>query len=104
MRARVLITFDGELYRPESEASIRDKAFEIKYAPEGEFLPLLRKGNAAAHSYDPRNTRALVEYKGQVYFIDRFGNVRHDKAFSTIDAHAFEHRLVSACTDRKPSR
>ncbi|WPO98303.1 hypothetical protein SFA35_16825 [Pseudomonas sp. HR96] len=92
-----IITFDAELYSPESEASMKAKAFEVRYMSAADLQAISSGMSGSVHGYDPENTRVLVEFDGQRYFIDRFGIMRRGKAFKAIDRKAFEAALTRVC-------
>jgi hypothetical protein len=94
-----IISFDIELYAPESEATLASRAQHVLYAPSllsnevywAAYKPL------AETEYDSRNVRAIIKRDGGNIYIDRFGWVRSGNKYGKIDGWAFEKRLVSKC-------
>lgn len=97
-----IITFDAELYVPESESTIEAKAFDIAYIDPIYFEQLISKLSEERGSlgYDKNNTRAVVKYKDQVFYIDRFGVLRGGSSYGKIDSHDFEARLAKDCVSQ----
>lgn len=95
------VTFDAELYIPKTEETIESTAFEHLYIKSKDFEGVISNASQKSFSgeYEPDNTRALVKHRGQNYFIDRDGVVRHSNKYVKIDSRAFEKILTKDCKE-----
>jgi hypothetical protein len=95
-----LITFDAELYAPESEATIESKAFEKKLVSSSLVDKLANSSEVAERSsYREGNTRAMISHDGRKIYIDRYGVVRDGTTYFKIDPRKFERNLSAQCID-----
>ncbi|WP_338523647.1 hypothetical protein NUH87_28645 [Pseudomonas batumici] len=95
----LIITFDAELYAPESESTIEKRAFSKLYISKSDFEKNVDSsfGSGDGSLYDGHNTRALIKYKGEDYYVDRFGFVRGKERFGFLNTKVFESSLTESC-------
>ncbi len=95
------IPFDAELYSPESEATIEERAFERTSIPlaMAKRLSPADASSSAVREYDPHNTRALIKVRDKPFFIDRFGWTRQGEHYGKIAISQIEDALSSSCSD-----
>lgn len=95
----LIITFDAELYAPESERTIEKRAFSRLYISKDNFEKIVSSGLGSSDDslYNKHNTRALIKYKGEDYYIDRFGFVRIKDRFGFLNTKVFESSLTENC-------
>lgn len=94
-----MISFDIELYMPESEATIESRAQQVRYAP----TELVNIVFWAAYKqryqaeYQANNVRATLRRDDQIIYIDRFGWIRSGEKYGKVDAKAFANKLLNHC-------
>lgn len=95
----LIITFDAELYAPESESTIEKRAFSKLYISRDNFEKIVSSGVGSNDGslYNKHNTRALIKYKGEDYYVDRFGFVRTKERFGFLNTKVFENSLTENC-------
>lgn len=91
------IPFDAELYTPESESSILERAFYKKQINKKLLESALTKTWTTDSNlgYDKKNTRALIQFLDEIYYIDRYGVIRNGEKYSTIEILKIEEDLIS---------
>ncbi|MFW0753447.1 hypothetical protein ACN1C3_01685 [Pseudomonas sp. H11T01] len=91
------IPFDAELYAPESESSILERAFYKKQINKKLLESALTKiwTTDSNLGYDKKNTRALIQFSDETYYIDRYGVIRNGEKYSTIDILKIEENPTS---------
>lgn len=96
------IPFDAELYTPESEASIKSRAFEKNSMPRlaAESLSPKNFPTDQAQSYNPQNVRAVILLHGAEIYIDRFGWVRQGSTYGKVNVLEIEKQLSTPCFDK----
>jgi hypothetical protein len=96
------IPFGAELYTPESEASIKSRAFE-KNSMSVFIAESLSPKNPATDqekSYNPQNVRAVILLPGAETYIDRFGWTRQGNAYGKVDVIEVEKQLSTPCFNK----
>lgn len=94
-----IISFDTELYVPESEETIVSRAQQVMYANPSIYNNVIwsaYKKNGGIN-YNSGNVRAAINGDKGLVYIDRFGKVRVGDKYGEIDAHAFEKKLALKC-------
>jgi hypothetical protein len=93
------IPFDAELYTPESEFSILKRAFYKKQINKKLLESALTKiwTTDSNLGHDKKNTRALIQFSDETYYIDRYGVIRNREKYSTIEISKIEEALTSTC-------
>jgi|GEM_PF-6111240 len=95
------IPFDAELYSPERETTIEERAFKRVSIPQA-MANMLSPGNASLngdHDYDPSNTRAVVRVRNEPIFIDRYGRTRQGERYGKLSIDQIGEALSSSCSD-----
>ena len=96
------IPFDAELYAPESETSIKARAFEKNYIPESIANSLNPKNHPTrqTQNYNPRNVRAVIFIAGSEIYIDRFGWIRQGSIYGKTDVLEINKKLSTPCSEK----
>lgn len=91
------IPFDAELYMPESEASIENRAFYTQGIDARRFINMLTHKKPSTE-YDKKNVRVKIKYRAETYYIDRYGVVRHGQSFSYFNTERLDGLLSKKCS------
>ncbi|MCU9950993.1 hypothetical protein [Pseudomonas sp. PDM13] len=91
----------AELYSPEKETTIEERAFKRTSIPRA-VANTLSPSDASLnshHAYDPGNTRALVKVRDEPIFIDRYGWTRQGDRYGKVSIDQIGEVLDSGCSE-----